>query len=217
MFIASLPSEDAKDSVDTLKIVKILREERETELSSTPLRVSEFPSALFMETVAREELRTELKNYSSWIKNRVPEVEEAADALRAYNELLNHELAQLYKDFFKKTAPNAELYLGEVAYDDWPNVLTEQSYSAIDRASVQSVLLRPLGVPIAAREPSSGEKPPEAEPVGPGVPRPPSKDRDTADKKDAELGRRVRRLLRGQARKPAPDNRSTSDADATHG
>ena len=195
-FIASLPTEDAKDSIDTLKIVKVLREERQTEFSSKPVMVCNFPSALFIETIANQELKTELKNYSSWIKNRVPDVEEAADALRAYNELLNHELARLYRDFFKKTVPDATLYLGEVAYDDWPNLLTEQSYSAIERASVQSALLRPLGAPISGREPSAEEKAPEAKPTEVAEPHPQREDHDTTTtEEDAKLGRMIRRLL----------------------
>ena len=76
----------------------------------TPLRTFKIQTGhycrQFMEAVAKQDLKPELENYVSWIKNRVPDVEEAADALRAYNELLNHELARLYRDWFKKTPPD---------------------------------------------------------------------------------------------------------------
>ncbi len=193
-FIASLPTDNTQDGINTLKIVKVLREEHNTKLSSKPMKVVDYPSELFMSTIAKDALKEELKSYSNWIKNRIPEVEEAAAALRAYNELLNHELARLYRDFFKKTAPDSQLYLEEVAFDDWPNLLTEQSYSAIERANVQSALLRPLGAPISAREPAVSEQAAESEPADDDNRTPRLDDKDKpAD--DAELGRIVRRLL----------------------
>lgn len=218
-FIGSLPTEDGTDSIDTLKIVKALREERQTDFSEKPLRVCDFPSALFMEEIAKKELKTELENYSNWIKNRVPDVEEAADALRAYNEVLNHELARLYRDFFRKTPPDASLYLGEVAFDEWPNLLTEQSYSAIERASLQSALLKPLGAPISAPEPSAKEKAPEAKPAGAEEPQPQTEDRDTTET-DAELGRLLRQLLANSGQAGSADastGKPPPAGDAGHG
>jgi hypothetical protein len=207
-FIACLPGDD-EDRIETLKIVKVLREERKTKLSSAPVPVSQLPSFQFMEEIARKDLQDELERYSRWIKNRVPDVEEAADALRAYNELLNRELACLYRDFFKKTPADAESYLGEVAFDDWPNLLTEQSYHAIKRASVQSALLRPLGAPRSAGQPSSGKALPEEKqdeagkcrPQKAGAPASPegaqrqAKEDSAARKWDATIGRRFRHMV----------------------
>lgn len=159
MFIANLPLEDNEDSIDTLKIVKVLRELRTSESHESQIPVAELPSAEFMSTIAQNELKTEFENYRKWVQSRTPNVEEAADALRAYNELLNHELARLYGDFFKKTPPGSNLYLGEVAFDEWPHLLTEQSYAAMERASVQGTLLRPLGTPVTAGETVPKDKP----------------------------------------------------------
>jgi hypothetical protein len=194
-FIASLPTDDSEEGINTLKIVKVLREERDTPLSSKPMKVADYPSELFMNTVAKDDLGDELKNYGKWIRSQIPEVEEAAAALRAYNELLNHELARLYRDFFKKTAPDNKLYLGEVAFDDWPNLLTEQSYAAIERANIQSALLRPLGAPISTREPPVSEQTAESEiSVAAGRSLPSDGEPDTPVG-DAELGRIVRLLF----------------------
>jgi hypothetical protein len=194
-FIASLPTDDSEEGINTLKIVKVLREERDTPLSSKLMKVADYPSELFMNTVAKDDLGDELKNYGKWIRSQIPEVEEAAAALRAYNELLNHELARLYGDFFKKTAPDNKLYLGEVAFDDWPNLLTEQSYAAIERANIQSALLRPLGAPISTREPPVSEQTAESEiSVAAGRSLPSDGEPDTPVG-DAELGRIVRLLF----------------------
>ena len=204
-FIGSLSAEDPEDRINTLKIVKVLQEMRQTDLDPAPIPVSKFPNALFIDEVANKDLKTELEDYRNWIRNRVPEVEEAADALRAYNELLNHELARLYRDFFKKTPPDSNLYLGEVAFDDWPNLLTEQSYAAIERANLQSALLRPLGAPISARQPSAGEGQ-EDKRRGRDEHHPQREVPDTAEKSiaaielaaDAKLGRLLRHMVEQQ-------------------
>ena len=92
------------------------------------------------------------------------------------------------------TGPDLKPCLREVAYDDWPNLLTEQSFSAIERASVQSALLRPLGAPISARKSAAGEKAPELQPAEAGEQHPRGEERDRLQMY-AELGTLVRRLL----------------------
>lgn len=156
-FIASLPPEEPEKGIDLAKIVKVLREEKQVEGAGKPIPVSEFPEDAFMQDIANNELKEQLKAYKVWIRCAIPSVEEATDALRAYNELLNHELARLYKDFFKKNPPGTSRYLGSIVFDDWPNVLTEQSYFAIEKSSMQSALLRPLGGGMQPGKQASGE------------------------------------------------------------
>lgn len=142
-FIGTLPG---SDGINTLRIACVMRELRPTRMSEEDIRIADFPSDLFRE-IAGNELKAEREAYRRWIRSHEPSVSDAAHALRAYNELLSHELSRLYRGWFRQRIPERNPYLTEVAYDTWPNLLTEQSFAAIQRASGQSALLRPLGTP----------------------------------------------------------------------
>lgn len=158
-FVSSLPTgakNNARDAenIDTLKIVKHLRVEAKEGSPYKGTLMAEVPTAYFMEELANDAgaLKDELAAYRHWIWRRIPEVEQAVDALRAYNALLSHELALIYRDFYKDDPVGTKLYLSEVAFKDWPHLMTEQTFLAMERATVQSALLRPLGAPTMSEE-----------------------------------------------------------------
>lgn len=165
-FVSNIPT-GAKNSarqaenIDTLKIVKLMRKKAKEDPAYKGMSMAEVPAVYFIDELTEGEAKSglssgsydksmlsdELQAYRHWIWQRIPEVEQAVDALRAYNALLSHELALLYRDFFKDGSVNSKLYLSNTAYDDWPHVITEKTFLAIERASVQSALLQPLGDP----------------------------------------------------------------------
>jgi hypothetical protein len=115
--------------------------------------ISETP---LTEATVNQYLKAELNIWKLWLRNDPGSVLRAAEALRAYNELLNHELALLYKDWFNKSRYGVA---GEAEGSDWPNVLTEESLVAIRQSRFESPLLRPLGgaVPMPGVAPSAPE------------------------------------------------------------
>jgi hypothetical protein len=134
-------------------------------------KVGEIPAAYLTEAVIDKYLPNEKKIWRDWLRNDLEGVIQAADALRAYNELLLHELANLYRDWFKQEQPDIP-YLEELVLERWPNVLTEQSFVAIGRARQQTTLLSPLGAAISGISASPEER--MAGPEGAGEARPQS-------------------------------------------
>jgi hypothetical protein len=104
-----------------------------------------------------EHLANEWKTWRNWLRNNLGDVIQSADALRAYNELLLHELANLYRDWFKQEQPETP-YADELVFDAWPNVLTEQSFIVIGRTRQQPTLLSPLGASITGIQVETGEE-----------------------------------------------------------
>jgi hypothetical protein len=94
-----------------------------------------------------KELAIERKKWRNWLRHNLENVIQTADALRAYNEILIHELANLYRDWFKKGQPGVP-YADELVSNAWPNVITEQSIIVIGRTRQQPTLLSPLGAAI---------------------------------------------------------------------
>ena len=149
-FVGSLPQ-------DKLNLANLYALEIDYQ-KSEKRKVSEIPPAhLTKEVIDRnEELKETYKAWRNWLRNDLSGVLQAADALRAYNELLLHELAKLYRDWFGRKQPDVP-YVEEVVLDAWPNVLSEQSFVAIGRARQQPALLVPLGSAV------SGKPSPESE------------------------------------------------------
>lgn len=101
--------------------------------------------------------------YREWL-SFFDKVSIAAQSLRAYNEVLSHELAHLYRDWFRRAPLSMEpgsspaLPFAEVvAYRKWPEILTENSVHAIARASSGSELLQALGKGTPPRTASDGD------------------------------------------------------------
>ncbi len=111
-----------------------------------------------------EHLANEWKTWRNWLRNNLEDIIQSADALRAYNELLLDELASLYRDWFKQEQPEVP-YIDELVFNDWPNVLTEQSFIVIARTRQQPALLSPLGAAITGIQLGTGE---EEKPPGDG-------------------------------------------------
>jgi hypothetical protein len=96
------------------------------------------------------------KRWSYWLRNNPLDVQRAAAALRAYNEVLSTELALLYEDWFQQRDP-IRVFKASLAYQKWPDVLTEQSLAAIEYSIHEGALLK--------RNPSSRRQQAEAPPM----------------------------------------------------
>ncbi|MBT9315413.1 hypothetical protein [Leptothoe spongobia] len=115
-----------------------------------------FPVDLTEDIIKRHsELDQGRQLWHQWLRYELENVIQAADALRAYNELLNHELANLYRDWFNKNWFSETITFGwwahltKSTFGEWPNVITEQSEITIQQVSLQPVLLSPLGAAVS--------------------------------------------------------------------
>jgi hypothetical protein len=76
---------------------------------------------------------------------RLEDIAEAATCMRAYSELLSHELALLFRQFHRGPSdPHHDLRV-HVAHGDWPNVLSTSSAITLESLSGHSTLLKPVG------------------------------------------------------------------------
>lgn len=108
------------------------------------------PAELTDELIEKNDvLEKERDHWRHWLRNDLGGVILAADSLRAYNELLRHELANLYSDWFKKKKTPITPYAKELALSEWPDVLSEQSVVTIGHAQKQPTLLSPLGAAVS--------------------------------------------------------------------
>jgi hypothetical protein len=126
-------------------------------------KLRDLPAGTLTETQIGVELNAEKMAYIQWLKHNVLDVSTAASALRAFNELLNHELAILYRVWFRERAPFPEAYAYKQQFGQWPDLLTRQSADTLALASYQSSLLRPLGSAGAAPHTAASQ----VEPVSP--------------------------------------------------
>ena len=97
--------------------------------------------------------------YREWLAARPDQVMIAAQCLRAYNELLSHELANLYRDWFQHKRNSDLAFADPVAFHKWPNILTEDSVLAISRARSDSELLQALGRGVPSNRTSEKQAP----------------------------------------------------------
>lgn len=146
-FMASLPlgEEDPALQLDSLAILAQM--ECRVEGKQYGL-VADLPAAEFMVEAAREEsgLHSPYRAYKEWMRARWPDVAAAAGAMRAYNEVLSHELALLYRDWYDRRRVDVRPYADAVAYESWPQILSAEAVHAISRASFEGELLYPLGL-----------------------------------------------------------------------
>lgn len=169
-FMARLPlgEEDPTLHLDTLAI---LAEMERRAPDKDGMLVADLPEAEFMAKARREgsRLNPPYRAYREWMRARWPDVAAAAGAMRAYNEVLSHELALLYRDWYDRRRVDVRPYAEAVAYGAWPQVLSAEAVHAISSASFQGELLYPLGLhrpaefgrPRPQREPSSEQAPEE--------------------------------------------------------
>ena len=102
--------------------------------------------------------------YRLWLRSRLDNVTLAAQALRAYNELLSHELANLYRGWFKHQAYSALPFAKAVAYDQWPEILSRNTAGAIAQALTGSELLQSLAGDSAKKSQKSATGPRDPDP-----------------------------------------------------
>lgn len=104
----------------------------------------------------------ELELYRTWLQQDLVQVSDAADALRAFGELLTHELANLNRVFFKDHSiveGTSGLGIRMLEKAVWPATLGEASLLALVRADAQSEFYRPLGGISVRTDRSSEPKP----------------------------------------------------------
>lgn len=142
MFVASLPSQLQLATIRELTI-NVDKGGRKVKR-----KLRDLPSGELTEAMIHKRLKSESGAYADWFKGNVPAVGVAAHALRAYSELLNHELAVLYRLWFKHKQPSPEAYGVEQSLGAWPGVLTRESADTIRAASFHSELLQPLGAAL---------------------------------------------------------------------
>jgi hypothetical protein len=108
-------------------------------------KLRDLPAGTLTDMQISQQLPAEQKAYIEWFESAVPDVSTAANALRAFNELLNHELALLYRLWFRQRPSFPEAYVLEQRLGQWPDLLTRQAVDTLSLAGYQSNLLRPLG------------------------------------------------------------------------
>lgn len=164
MFVASLPEQ--------LDLANIREFESETEEGDKVVRkkLRDLPSGTLTGQQIRDQLAKEKEAYTNWFKHNVPSVSMAAQVLRAYNELLNHELELLYRLWFKRRPPSPESYAFELGL--WPNLLTQQAVATVGLAGYQSNLPRALGAAAGGKQtlPQSSKGTPSEETKSTTVP-----------------------------------------------
>ncbi len=114
-------------------------------------KLRDLPAGSLTKDVINQRLHVEKEAYIEWLKGNIVGVATAANALRAFNELLNQELTLLYRVWFQERAPFPEAYRYEQQFGQWPDLLTRQSADTLSLAGYQSDLLRPLGAAGAAQ------------------------------------------------------------------
>jgi hypothetical protein len=149
-FVTTLPvSEDFKQTrLDTLAILASMHGSvqvpgRDKPVAGATLTEAEFNT--MVDCVDDAALRNARVAFGEWLAGRPDQVYIAAQSLRAYSELLSHELANLYRDWFRRTPLSDQTYAELVAYREWPDVLTPDSVRAIRRALSAGELLQPPG------------------------------------------------------------------------
>ena len=102
--------------------------------------------------------------WRNWLRDHLPQVIAAAAVLQAFSRLLQHELADLYGDWFRDLRSDDEIDAVQdaVEQESWPGMLGGRDLAIIAAASEQSDFFSALSK--ASRSPKTTE-PPEA----PGV------------------------------------------------
>jgi hypothetical protein len=168
VFVGSLPL----PQLDIAKIRELTIDQEERvgdKLYKVKRKLRDLPAGALTEQQIHEELQPQEKAFIDWLKHGAVDVSAAASALRAFNELLNHELALLYRVWFRDREPYPEAYMLEQQFGQWPDLLTRQSVDTLALAGYQSNLLRPLGSAstapstAAARPPKRADKKKPAE------------------------------------------------------
>jgi hypothetical protein len=166
-FVAVLDAGPAS-RIDTLKILRVLREppplpsnlvlgneDNSKHGSSSYKRIADLPARAFLDGVRSGvvDLRDVQKTYREWMRDHAGRVEQAARSLRAYSELLTHELALLHEQWFKARKG--------LWTTDWPtDVISSESTEVMQRVRFESALLAAMPT---RDEPQGNEEPPRAE------------------------------------------------------
>lgn len=107
--------------------------------------------------------------FATWLRDQLPRVVEATEALEAFARLFSSELARLHRAFFHDRHAEDDVWLPEraVARDAWPGILTAQDIATLRRVREQSAFFGSMGaapsVAPAAQAPAA--PPPPSEPA----------------------------------------------------
>jgi hypothetical protein len=150
-FVEATEWEDSGQRVDTFKILRVM----EGKVSPTDDRlIAKLPVDDFNRLIANVDddvssgtqgLASVRSAYARWLVMQPSKVRLVAESLRAYSELLHHELAILYEDWLKKRPGGRDELANVVASESWPNVVSVGAFYTIDRARFQGSSLRPIG------------------------------------------------------------------------
>ena len=159
-FITTLPEsgEGGQGSLDLGAIIAAMRRKGQENTAAGTNATDDVTAAEFGRMLAKPgdpfNLVGSQAAYREWLAARPDQVTIAAQSLRAYNELLSHELANLYRDWFRRKK-NSDLTFAEpAAFHTWPDILTEESVKVITRARSDSELLQALGRGVASNRSS---------------------------------------------------------------
>lgn len=146
-FVGALP-EGAFISDIRKAVEKHLKEEKKWESGAAPLGLG---GSFLSDRTQLDDvlgLKETRERYQRWLRDSVVNVADAADALRAYAELLSHELAELNYVFFRdkgKPRTTGEFAVETIIGSSWSGVLNEDSILTLQRAAAESEFYRPLG------------------------------------------------------------------------
>jgi len=178
-FMKVLPvNEDFKTAqLDTLTILDVMSRPVATEGRNPPVIGAKLTAKEFKSLTSSDgesPLKGAQAAYQVWLAERRYQVRIAAQSMRAYNELLSHELAYLYRDWFRRKPLSEQIFAEEVAHRRWPRILSEDSVLAIRQARLGSELLQPLTSPgdlSQGRHDAAGKTPPGGESSHPLAPK----------------------------------------------
>jgi hypothetical protein len=142
-FIAALPVKEESAHLNTLAILHAMSCPRKVKGREKPIIGAEL-TVIEFNRLFRGQLSKSREVYQDWLNSRLDSVTLAAKALRAYNELLSHELAKLYRGWFKHEPYSALPFADAVAYNKWPETLSVDSVRVIAHALSGSELLQSL-------------------------------------------------------------------------
>lgn len=148
-FVEAIDRDDEQQRIDTLKILSVMKtkdsENPERTLNDLPVDDFNRRVAEVYDAPSARGLRDVRDAYGGWLRQDPSKVLLVAQSLRAYSELLHHELAMLYEDWLVKRRGGRDELARTVAMGNWPNVLSVDAFFTIDRARSQGVSLRPIG------------------------------------------------------------------------
>jgi hypothetical protein len=114
--------------------------------------------AASMQSLKDEEMKKVRQSWEKWLASHLATVLTATEALEAFSRLLQQQLAELYRDWFRDREASHELEPAEHAVEDrtWFGMLDRPAYAALKLAREQPDFM------MALRMSTTGMAPPQA-------------------------------------------------------